>query len=527
MKQIVALIFLSAASAALAADLSPAARRWWSHVQFLADDRLEGRETGSPGHREAALYVARQIAQAGLKPGGSKGYLQPVRFDVRRIDEDNSKLELIRDGKAEPVQFGKEAILGLRIDPAPLVEGPLVFAASALVIPEKGINDLAGLDLKGKIIVTIARVPQGLTTEEMAFYGLRTSKALKEAGVIGRITIPSPKRSDIPWPRLARSRTLSSMSLTDLPPEDGSSLGTSITFNPEAAERLFAGSGQTAAELIALADQGRDLPRFPLKTAIRVKQSVVREQVESQNVIGVVPGADPKLKDEFVVFSAHLDHIGKSRVIEGDGIHNGAMDNASGIASLIEIARQFAENSIQPRRSLAFVAVTGEEKGLLGSRYFVKRPTITGRMVANLNMDMFLPIHPLKVLTVLGLKESDLGPLMAESAAKFGVTVQPDPQPERSAYTRSDQFNFTKIGVPSINAKFGFEPDSTEQMIQKNWLTERYHAPSDDCAQPVDQEAAVLFNRILFDFAVKVANRDARPQWAASSVFRKFEAQPQ
>ncbi len=522
-----AIAALAAVVAAWAADLSPAAQRWWSHIQFLADDRLEGRETGSPGHREAANYVAKQFEQAGLKPGGIDGYLQPVRFDVRRIDEDNSKLELIRDGKAEPVQFGKEALIGLRIDPAPQVEGPLVFAGSALVIPEKGINDLAGLDLKGKIIVTIARVPQGLTTEEMAFYGLRTAKALREAGVIGRITIPSPKRSDIPWPRVARSRTLPSMSLTDLASEDGSGIGTSLTFNPEAAERLFAGSGHTAAELIALADQGKELPRFPLKAAIRIKQSVLRERVESQNIIGIVPGTDPKLKDEFVVFSAHIDHVGKSRVIEGDGIHNGAMDNASGIASLIEIARMFQENGAKPRRSLAFVAVTGEEKGLLGSRYFAKKPTIAGKMVANLNMDMFLPIHKLTMLTVLGLKESDLGPLMTESAKKFGIGVQPDPQPERSSYTRSDQFNFTKIGVPSINAKFGFEPNSTEQMIQKNWLTERYHAPSDDLAQPVDQESAALFNRILFDFAVKVANRDARPQWTASSVFKKFEAEPQ
>jgi hypothetical protein len=513
-------------AALFAADLSPDAKRWWSHVEYLADDKLEGRDTGSAGHRMAVQYVSQEFERAGLAPGGVNGYVQPVGFHVKRLNEDNSKLELIRGGQTQAISLGKEAIIGLRSDPLDTVEAPLVFAGSALLIPEKGIDDLKGLDVKGKVVVTLARVPEGLSTEEMAFYGLRTQKTLVERGAVGMVTIPNPKRMDIPWARSARARFLPSMSLSDPSMDDGGRYRVTVTWNPEFADALLAGSGHTIAELLALADAKKNLPTFTIPASIRVKQAVDREQVESQNVVGVLKGSDPKLANEFIVVSAHIDHVGKSKVIEGDGIHNGAMDNASGIASMIEMARMFQQAKVKPRRSIAFVAVTGEEKGLQGSRYFAKKPSIPGQMVANVNMDMFLPLHPLKIVTVLGLNESTLGPMFREVAEKAGVKVQTDPQPERSLFTRSDQFNFVRRGVPAIATKFGFEPDSPEAALHKAWLTDRYHAPSDDLDQPVDKEAAALFTKLMYDFTAKVAAVDERPRWRDTSVFKKFEKEP-
>jgi hypothetical protein len=513
-----------AISLLLGADLSPEARAWWRHVEILADDKMEGRDTGSRGHRMAAEYVQQEFERAGLKPGGVQSYIQPVKFKVRKIDEDNSSIELIRaEGIAERVQFGREAAIGLRVDPAPIVEAPLVFAGYGFRVPEKGYDDLAGLDMKGKLVVYIQGVPDGIPAELSAHYQSASErwKPMEAAGAIGLVAIPNPKNADIPWARASRSRLLPSMDLADARGSESGRAQISLGWNPERADRLLQGSGHPIAELLALADAKKPLPRFPLDVKLRVKTAVVRSEVESQNVISVLPGSDPALKKEFVVLSAHLDHIGKSATIEGDGIHNGAMDNASGIASLIEIAKMLRGAKL--KRSVAFVAVTGEEKGLRGSRYFALNPTLEGRMVANLNMDMFLPITELKVLTVLGLNESDLGPTFRAAAQAHGVPVMGDPQPARNSFIRSDQYSFVREGVPAINAKFGFQPGSPEAEVHKQWLAERYHGVTDDTSQPVFKEDAVKFNRILADFATRVANQSGTPRWNDDSFFRRFE----
>lgn len=508
----------------LSADLSPEARAWWRHVEVLADDKMEGRETGSRGHRLAAEYVQQEFERAGLKPGGTQGYIQPVAFKVRRIDEDNSSIELIRaEGLSERVQFGREAVVSMRVDPQPLVEAPLAFVGYGFAVPEKGYDDIAGIDLKGKLAVYIQGVPEGIPAELSAHYqsaGERWER-LKAAGAIGTIAIPNPKSSDIPWARASRARLLPSMDLADPKYVETTGMAISLSWNPERANRLLQGSGHTIEELLALADAKKPLPRFPLDVKLRIRTAVIRSDVESQNVIGVLPGSDPERNREFVVLSAHLDHVGKSPVIEGDGIHNGAMDNASGIASLIEIAKMLRGTSL--RRSVAFVAVTGEEKGLRGSRYFATNSTLDGRMVANLNMDMFLPITELKILRVLGLNESDLGPTFRAAAQAHGVPVQGDPRPERNSFIRSDQYSFVREGIPAINAGFGYLPDSPEAKVHREWLAERYHAVTDDTSQPVFKEDAAKFNRILAEFTKRVANQDAAPRWNADSFFRRFE----
>jgi Zn-dependent M28 family amino/carboxypeptidase len=293
--------------------------------------------------------------------------------------------------------------------------------------------------------------------------------------------------------------------------------------NPAHAEKILSDGGTPLSELLTLVDNRLPLPKFPLNLNFRAKVAIKHSQAESQNVVGVMAGSDPKLKSEYVVFSAHLDHVGIGEPINGDKIYNGAMDDASGVASLIEIANMMRAQKTKPKRSVIFLTVTGEEKGLLGSRYFSVHPTVPKeKIVADINMDMFLPLFPLHYLEVQGLAESTLGDDIREICQKAGIAVQADKEPDRNLFIRSDQYNFIRQGIPALAFKFGYQEGSPEEATAKNWLQNRYHAPSDDVNQPVDQAAAAQFNRILLDLGTKVANAKDRPQWKANSFFRRF-----
>ena len=262
---------------------------------------------------------------------------------------------------------------------------------------------------------------------------------------------------------------------------------------------------------------------FRWRTSIQAKATVLQKDVESDNIVAKLSGSDPKLKSEYVVLSAHLDHLGIGEPINGDKIYNGAMDNASGSALLLDLAAAMHRSKTQPKRSLLFLFVTAEEKGLLGSKYFAAHPTVPKTsIVADLNTDMFLPIYPLKVLTVLGLNESNLGDDVREVAQRLGVEVQPDPEPLRNAFVRSDQYSFIRQGVPSLAMGVGTVKGSPEAELQKKWLTERYHAPSDDLDQPVDLAAAGKFEDVLMALAFKVADAPQPPQWKSDSFFVRF-----
>jgi Zn-dependent M28 family amino/carboxypeptidase len=274
-------------------------------------------------------------------------------------------------------------------------------------------------------------------------------------------------------------------------------------------------------DLLALSDAGQALPRFPLPSTIRATVAIDAQSVRSDNVVGILPGTDPVLKNEYVVVSAHIDHVGVG-TMSGDAIYNGAMDNASGIATLIETAAAAAATK-GFKRSVIFLAVTAEEKGLLGSRYFAGKPTVpAASIVADLNTDMFLPLFPLKSLIVQGLEESDLAGDLRKTARPLGIEVYSDPEPERNAFVRSDQYSFIRNGVPSISLKVGFTKGSPEHEIVKRWRAERYHAPSDDLAQPIDRQAAEDFDKVYVALLEAVANRPTRPAWNGDSFFKRF-----
>jgi Zn-dependent M28 family amino/carboxypeptidase len=482
---------------------------------------MAGRDTGSPEHRKAAEYVAAAFKRAGLKPAGTKGYFQPVNFVSRRVLENECSLALVRNGQSEAIALGDEAVFSMRIAHAPRVEAPLVFIGYGLTIPEAEHDDLAGLDLRGKVVVLLTGGPPEISGPLKAHYQSHRWEALKRAGVIGVIQIQNPHGQDIPWERSKLARFRPTMALADEALGGGVGQQLAVTFNPARAEKLFAGSGHTFAEILALADEGKPLPRFALPASVRAQVKFESKKLVSQNVVGLLPGADATLKNEYVALSAHLDHVGVGRPINGDGVYNGAMDNASGVATLIETALALAKTPL--RRSVLFVAVTAEENGLLGSKYFAARPTVPGNaLVANINVDMFLPLFPLRSLIVQGLEESDLADDLQAVGRELGLQILSDPEPERNAFTRSDQYSFIQRGIPSASLKVGFTKGSPEHEILKRWRAERYHAPSDDLQQPIDFQAAADFNRAYLHIVQAVANRNERPQWKPDSFFRRF-----
>jgi len=527
------LLALSLASLAIATPLvaqssTPAnfnGQSWWDYVKVLAADDMEGRETGSEGLRKASVYVVEQLKKSGLEPAGTKGFYQPVQFISRQIDESGSSLTLVSAGKAEPLGLGEDAMFSTRANLAPTVDAPLVFVGYGLKVPEKNYDDFAGLDVKGKVVVFLSGSPADMPTALASHYQSTGERArtLQAVGAVGFISIPNPASMDIPWDRMTLARTRPSMALADPSLDDTKSVHLAVTFNPADAEKLFAGSGHTFAEIAALGKDRKPLPRFPLTVGIQAKAKVITKNVESDNIVARLPGSDAKLKGEYVVLSAHLDHLGIGEPINGDKIYNGAMDNGSGSAMLLDLATAMHESKARPKRSLLFLFVTAEEKGLLGSKYFATHPTVPkASIIADLNTDMFLPIIPLKILTVQGLAESDLGDDAREVATQLGVQVQPDPEPLRNAFVRSDQYSFIRQGIPALSMSVGFVQGSPEAAIHKKWLTERYHAPSDDINQPVDLAAAGKYEDVMAALAMKVADAPQAPQWKSDSFFRRF-----
>src|SRR5712664_611451 len=523
-------VLLFLALAALASAQSPShfdGHTWWDYIKVIADDKMEGRDTGSRGEHAAEEYAIEQLKKAGLEPAGVNGFYQPVHFVSRQIVEKDSSLTLVHDGQRESLVLGDDALIGTRIIPAPEVKAPLIFVGYGLKVPEKNYDDFAGLDIKGKLVVIFSGSPADIPGPLAAHYQtlLERWKVLRAAGAVGIISLINPASMDIPWSRISLNRTHATMDLDYPEFDETSGAKLSVTVNPASAEKLFAGSGHTFAEIAELGKDRKPLPHFPLAVSLEAKTKVEIHKVESANLVARLKGSDPTLKDEYVVLSAHIDHVGIGAPINGDSIYNGAMDDGSGSALLLDEAATFKKNPEKLRRSILFVFVTAEEKGLLGSKYFAAHPTVPSKsLVADVNVDMFLPIVPLKILKIEGIEESDLGDRAREIAKSQNVKPIPDPEPLRNAFIRSDQYSFIKKGVPAVKVDVGFELGTPEQKVFKEWLTNRYHAPSDDVNQPVDLQAAATYEEFTRRLLISTANDAAKPQWKSDSFFGRYAA---
>ncbi len=493
-------------------------KSWWQHVEVLAADNMEGRGMGTAGLLRAEAYVIDQLKKAGLAPAGNDGYYQSIAFVTRQMDEKTSSAELIRDGKAEPLLMGDDAFFTTLVDAAPSVQAPLVFAGYGLNIPEMNYNDFSGLDLNGKIAVTIDGAPGGLEGPLATHYfdTARRWKTFRDAGAIGWILIPNPADR---WPTVADQERPTTYLANDQT-TDGERLD--MWLNPAHADKLFEGTGHTTAELFELVKQRRPLPRFSLLTSIRATQHMLTKPLESANVIAKLEGSDPALKNEYVVLSAHIDHLGIGEPLNGDPIYHGAIDNASGVAALLDIIAALRKDHTNPKRSVLFAFFTAEEQGLLGSKYFVEHSTVQARsIVGNINVDGVHAFVPLKEIRVIGMDESSLGESAARAAASQNVPADSETTLNSNAFTCcGDHSSFVTAGIPAIAVKVGFPGELAPLLVK--FRRERMHTPADNLQQPINIETAAKFEAVLLQVLLNAANDSQRPEWKPGSFYWRY-----
>jgi Peptidase family M28 len=506
-------------------DWDAAGKAWFAHVQYLASDDLQGRRPGTPGFDAAVAYVQQQFKSIGLQPAGLNGYLQPVPLDQIAIDPEKSSVSL---SSGVTLDLAKDITLSPHVTPGPSLDAPLLFVGYGLNLPSKHVNDLAGLDLKGKVVIFYNAGPANVLGPLRSYARIPAQrwKVLQAAGAIGMIAItpprPLPGAAALPTtaPATPAAGARPTYVIADSALETLPGLRFNATLTNPGAEKLFSNTGHTFAEIKALADEGKPLPIFPITATLQATTTVKHvAHIDPPNIIGELEGSDPILKHEYVVISAHLDHLGVGRPVNGDTIYNGAMDNASGIASVIEVAKLLVAGP-RPKRSILFLALTGEELGELGSQYFATKPTVKkSDIIADLNMDMYLPLFPLRYLEVQGLGESTLGNDARAVCQLNDVEPQFDKQPDENRFIRSDQVNFVNQGIPALAFKFGWTPDSPEMKTFNEWVKVRYHQPSDDLQQPIDKVAAAQFTHLLAQLSIRVADAPQRPTWYPESFF--------
>ncbi|HYJ30999.1 MAG TPA: M28 family metallopeptidase [Allosphingosinicella sp.] len=499
------------------------AAAWWTDVVTLSSDAMEGRLTGTPGYDRAAAFVVQRLRALGLEPAGSEGYHQRVEFEEQFLDPGAARVRLVaRGGGGTMLRVPEEMVVSRRAPLPTRLDAPLVFVGYGLHMPEAGHDDFAGMDLRGKIAVYVAGGPASVSGALKSHARAERARLLAERGAVGAIGITPAAQLEAPWARTAAGATQSGMYFAD--PAIRSVPGTffEASVDPAQAERLFARSGRRFAEIAALSDAGGAVPRFELNQWLRGTLAPRTRRLASPNIVARLPGSDPRLAAEHVVLSAHLDGLGTDNG-NGDRIYNGALDNAAGVAALLDIAAELERTGARPRRSILFVFVTAEEKGLLGARYFARRPTVPREsIVADLNYDMALPLYPLTGIIVVGAEESGIGAEAAAVARAIGLPLVPDPFPNRNAFTRSDQYAFIEQGIPAAAFKFGFAAGTAEAETERAWRATHYHSTSDDGSQPVFREDEIRLHDFIAALTLRIANAETRPRWHDTSFFRRF-----
>ena len=514
----VATPLLLAAADAPEAVITPEAMR--AHIEFLADDALEGRETGTRGHEIAANYVASRFRALGLSTANKDGWFQKVPFAGGLLDEAKSSFTIAGQSFANR----KEVLFGpARKDGTDSQQAQVVFVGYGIDDPKAGQNDYAGLNVKGKVVAVLTGFPKGMRSDVGAHYGRSKAKMAQARGAIGVITIRTLERERTrPWTREIEGPIHPTLNWAQA---DGSgftetpAIQFGVTLHDKAAAALFAGAPKKLEAVLAEADKVGGRPKgFALKPAITLNRTTTMSRITSPNVIGMLPGSDPKLAGEYVLLMGHLDHTGVDPAKEGDKIFNGAMDNASGIAAMLEAARALASAPTRPRRSILFAAVTAEERGLLGSDYLSRHSVVPGgKVVSVVNLDMPILLYDFQDVIAFGAEHSTMGPAVARAAQKMGLSLSPDPLPSEGLFTRSDHYSFVKQGVPSIFLITGFKNGGDK--IFADFLKTHYHKVSDQPSLPFNWDAAAKFARINTLIAAEIANADDAPKWYQSSFF--------
>jgi hypothetical protein len=487
-------------TAAAPPKLDPDTAAWWATTAQLSNDAMEGRDTGSAAYLRAARLVAAKFKAAGLKPAGENGsWFQRVPMHEVRVDRAS-----IRIGK-RPLAFLHDLTISPNAGTPARIDAALTYG---------GYCGAASLgDIRGRIVICHGTHKRGVPDAS------EREKAVRAAGAVGMLTIADPGFTVEPprWP-YAYARTVTH---ADSKPEADPFLR--MTLNADSLGKLLAGSGQNATVLIAAGSAGKPLPTFRLGERLTASFAIRQRNIASPNVLAILPGSDPKLADQAIVVGAHLDGYGYGEPVNSDRLYNGTLDDAAYVALLIRLAERRHGQGL--RRPLLFAVVTGEEKGLLGSRWFVAHPTVPlSRIAGDINLDQLRPIFPLKILTVHALDDTSLGDDARAVANSLGIDVQNDPEPERNLLRRTDHWPFLQAGIPATNFVFGFKPGTRSEQIYRQWYRTGYHKPQDDLQQPMDWKAAADFNRFFYKLVERIADKPGAPAWKSGSTLKPHSA---
>ena len=508
-----------------------------AHIRFLSDTLLQGRAPGTPGYDIAARYVATELEGMGLHPAVSGKWYQPVPLEKAVTDEAASSFALTVNGKQQQLSDAKDYMLstwfatpaGKDTKAESDVDAPIVFVGFGVTAPDQKYDDYAGVDVHGKIIATIYGAPSSFPSTERAYYsdGVIKAKNAVTHGAAGVISIMLPEDwKRYPWEWLVPQIQMGEMHWLNkdgVPHDFFPQLKGYVLLNEKTAEALFAGAPKTLGQVFAAAKASKP-QSFALPATARIHTVANTTVIESPNIVAELKGSDPSLRDQYVVYTAHVDHLGICPAVDGDNVCHGALDNASGTASLLEIARAYAALPKPPRRSVLFVFVTGEEMGLLGSDYFAHYPTVPLKsIVANVNIDGAPGAYfPMKDVVVLGSEHSNMSEQVNSAAKALGYDLSPDPMPEEVLFIRSDQYSFVLQGVPAVDITDGVkstDPKINGLEVVKKWLVTRYHTPLDNMDQPIDFDSAAKGSVMNFLVGYEVAQRPGVPEWNKGDFF--------
>jgi Zn-dependent M28 family amino/carboxypeptidase len=462
----------------------------------------------------------------GLKPGVKGTFIQPVPLRKGIVRREESKFTLDDGTSRIELSYGKEFIFSSYIaGEHSEVTAPLVFAGFGVSAPELGYDDYNGIDVHGKIVVVFDQAPETFGNNERAYFSspnIKYQEALTR-GAVGVINIGMRRRTS--WDAMVRRNAQGSFKWLDKAHQPNNAfegLKAIVTLNSAYNEKLFKRSGKDLTKVYNTLKKGKP-QSFPLEINAHLKVSTSISHIESSNLIGLIPGSDPTLKDEYIVYVAHLDHFGIGNPVKGDSIYNGAHDNASGVAIVLEIAKAFQALPVAPKRSIVVAIVTAEESGLLGSDYFVSNPPVKGKIVANLALDMPFFFHPILDIVPYGFQHSSLSKQVEEAARILKLKISPDPFPEQVVFVRSDHFSFIKKGIPALFIKSGFMTTSSDTVDRAKsdvaWRSTTYHTPQDDMGQAFDFNGAATHVKVNFLIGLLTANDTDRPQWNQGDFF--------
>ncbi|GAA0738955.1 M20/M25/M40 family metallo-hydrolase [Sphingomonas japonica] len=519
----IAFSLLASSSLTLAQTTTPdfSAERFKTDLTWLADDAREGRDAGTPGYDAAAKYVSDRFAELGLKPANADAWYQEVPF-VERATDTAAPATMTIGGKT--YTHGDQVLAGTTGEGKQTVATDAVFVGYGLTSPEHKIDDYAGLDVKGKTVVMFYGAPKSLPSDVAAAMNNSKGKLAAANGAVGVITLlPTEMAKKFPWEMIKQQSShpsLNWMNPDGTPYRESMGIQAQGLLTAPAAEALFAGAPATYAATLAAVDKGEAPKGFALKQPVKIEGTTKWRRFESPNVVGMIPGSDPALAGEAVLLMAHLDHNGVDPETEGpDKIYNGAMDNASGVATMLEVARAFTKAGAAPKRTVMFAAVTAEEDGLLGSQYLAKHPLPGHKVVSVVNLDMPVLLYDFQDVVAFGAEHSTMGPMVDAAAKEAGLTLSPDPMPEENLFVRSDHYSFVKEGVPSVFLVTGFKNGGEEAF--KKFLATDYHKPSDQVTLPINWESGAKFAKVNYAIARQIADAPTAPQWYSDSPFGK------